>query len=132
MLARTWLLLSLLGLALVGAAQAQQATIKRTVLQRSDVPGSTYEVVLGLAELRAAGLIGKHTHPGTEQGSLVEGELTLMVQGQPDAVFKPGQSWMIPAGTPHWYEVEGQEVFEFICVVPNQPDRMEMLPDRPR
>ena len=61
MLARTWLLLSLLGLALVGAAQAQQATIKRTVLQRSDVPGSTYEVVLGLAELRAAGLIGKHT-----------------------------------------------------------------------
>jgi hypothetical protein len=32
MLARTWLLLGLLGLALVGAAQAQQATIKRTVL----------------------------------------------------------------------------------------------------
>jgi hypothetical protein len=54
------------------------------------VPGSTYEVVLGLAELPAAVLIGKHTHPGTEQGSLVEGELTLMVQGQPDAVFKPG------------------------------------------
>ena len=65
------------------------------------MPGSTYEVVLGLAELPAAVLIGKHTHPGTEQGSLVEGELTLMVQAQPDAVFKPGQSWMIPAGTPH-------------------------------
>ena len=101
MLKRRWLLLGLVGLALVGAAQAQQATIKRTVLQRSDVPGSNYEVVLGLAELPAAVLIGKHTHPGTEQGTLVEGELTLMVQGQPDAVFKPGQSWMIPAGTPH-------------------------------
>ena len=24
-----------------------------------------------------------------------------MVEGQPDAVYKPGQSWMIPAATPH-------------------------------
>jgi quercetin dioxygenase-like cupin family protein len=61
------------------------------------VPGSTYEVVL----VPAAVLIGKHIHPGAEQGSLVEGERTIMVQGRPDAVFKPGQSWMIPAGTPH-------------------------------
>jgi len=101
MLKRRWLLLGVVGLALAGAAQAQQATIKRTVLQRSDVPGSNFEVVLGLAEVPAAVLIGKHTHPGVEQGTLVEGELTIMVQGQPDAVFKPGQSWMIPAGTPH-------------------------------
>jgi quercetin dioxygenase-like cupin family protein len=49
----------------------------------------------------AAVLIGKHIHPGTEQGSLVEGERTITVQGRPDAVFKPGQSWMIPVGTPH-------------------------------
>jgi len=101
MLKRAWLALGVLGLALVGVAQAQQATIKRTILQRSDVPGSTYEVVLGLAELPAAVLIGKHTHPGTEQGTVVEGELTIMVEGQPEAVFKPGQSWTIAAGTPH-------------------------------
>ena len=65
------------GLALVGAAQAQPATIKRTVLQRSDGPGSSYEVVRGLAELPAAVLIGRHTHPGT----LVEGELTGIGSG---------------------------------------------------
>ena len=39
--------------------------------------------------------------------------------GAGDVVF-------IPAGTPHWYEVLGDERFEFLCVVPNQPDRMEM------
>jgi quercetin dioxygenase-like cupin family protein len=33
----------------------------------------------------------------------------------------------IPAGTPHWYEVVGDERFEFLCVVPNLPDRMEMV-----
>ena len=33
----------------------------------------------------------------------------------------------IPAGTPHWYETLGDERFEFLCVVPNGPDRIEVL-----
>ena len=33
----------------------------------------------------------------------------------------------IPAGTPHWYRTLGDEPFEFLCVVPNSPDRIEML-----
>lgn len=36
-----------------------------------------------------------------------------------DAVF-------IPAGVPHWYEA-GEEGFEFLCVVPNGHDRIEIL-----
>jgi len=35
----------------------------------------------------------------------------------------------IPAGTPHWFEVLGGEAFEFLCVVPNEPDRIEVLED---
>jgi quercetin dioxygenase-like cupin family protein len=33
----------------------------------------------------------------------------------------------IPAGIPHWYEALGDEPFEFLCVVPNGPDRIEIL-----
>ena len=33
----------------------------------------------------------------------------------------------IPAGTPHWYEALGEDPFEFLCVVPNGPDRIELL-----
>ena len=33
----------------------------------------------------------------------------------------------IPGGVPHWYEVEGDEPFEFLCVVPNQPDEIRIL-----
>lgn len=33
----------------------------------------------------------------------------------------------IPAGVPHWYRAEGDEPFEFLCVVPNAPDRIEIL-----
>ncbi|HCR04860.1 MAG TPA: cupin domain-containing protein [Gemmatimonadetes bacterium] len=35
----------------------------------------------------------------------------------------------IPAGTPHWYKVLGEAPFEFLCVVPNGPDRIEVLED---
>ena len=33
----------------------------------------------------------------------------------------------IPAGTPHWYEALGDEPFEFLCVVPNLPDRIDLV-----
>ncbi|MEZ4425602.1 MAG: cupin domain-containing protein [Gemmatimonadota bacterium] len=33
----------------------------------------------------------------------------------------------IPAGVPHSYDSLGPEPFEFICVVPNQPDRIELV-----
>lgn len=33
----------------------------------------------------------------------------------------------IPAGVPHWYEVIGEEPFEFLCSVPNKKDKMEFI-----
>jgi quercetin dioxygenase-like cupin family protein len=34
---------------------------------------------------------------------------------------------LIPAGVPHSYEAIGKEPFEFLCVVPNGPDRLDIL-----
>jgi quercetin dioxygenase-like cupin family protein len=83
-------------------AQAPTPTIKRSLLQKVDVPdGKKYEVVLGLAELPAGASIGKHTHPGIEQGTLIEGDMVLMVEGQPDKAYKAGESWQIPPGAVH-------------------------------
>ncbi|MEW5959064.1 MAG: cupin domain-containing protein, partial [Chloroflexota bacterium] len=33
----------------------------------------------------------------------------------------------IPAGVPHWYQNIGAEPFEFLCLVPNKPDTVEIL-----
>ena len=78
---------------------AQAPAIKRSVLQKTDVPdGKKYEVVFGMAELPAGVAIGKHTHPGIEQGTVVSGELVLMVEGQPEKAYKAGDSWQIPGG----------------------------------
>ena len=102
MLRKIVLCAALVGVALSAPLYAQAPTIKRSILQKLDVPdGKKYEVVFGMAELPAGVAIGKHTHPGIEQGTVVAGELTLMVEGQPDKTFKAGDSWQIPVGAAH-------------------------------
>jgi len=53
------------------------------------------------AELAAGVSAGRHTHPGLEIGYVLEGEVDLLVDGQPARHLKAGDSWQIPAGTPH-------------------------------
>lgn len=38
-----------------------------------------------------------------------------------------GDALLIPAGAPHYYRVI-EAPFEFLCMVPNLPDRVEILP----
>ncbi len=94
-----------------GLAEAQQPApppitqgaqnIKRTPLQRFDVPGTSHETVIGLAEIAGNVSIGRHTHPGPESGYVLEGELVLLIDGQPPQPLKVGQSYQVPAGAIH-------------------------------
>ncbi|VIO78155.1 cupin domain-containing protein [Bradyrhizobium ivorense] len=83
------------------AATQQTATIKRTPLQKFDVPGTNYETIIGMAEVGPNVNIGRHTHPGPESGFLLEGEMVLMVDGQADKTLKSGESYQIPPGAVH-------------------------------
>lgn len=83
------------------AATQQTQTIKRTPLQKFDVPGTTYETVTGIAEISPNVTIGRHTHPGPESGYMMEGEMVLMIQGQPDRTVKSGESYQVPSGAVH-------------------------------
>ena len=46
--------------------------VKRTILQKSDVPGSNYEVIVALVEVPAGFKVGRHTHPGSASASVLE------------------------------------------------------------
>jgi len=70
-------------------------------LQKFDVPGANYETVIGIAEIMPNVNIGRHTHPGPESGYMLEGEMVLMVAGQPDKTIKQGDSYQIPPGAVH-------------------------------
>ena len=40
---------------------------------------------------------------------------------------RAGDVVFIPAGTPHWYQAQPGEAFEFLCIVPNLPDTTELV-----
>jgi quercetin dioxygenase-like cupin family protein len=99
-------LLLAFGLSCVSAANeapagAGQPSIKRTVLRRTSVPDSKYEVVLVLVEAPANTSAGRHTHAGAVVGYVVEGEYTMLIEGQPPRQLKTGDSLEVGAGVVH-------------------------------
>ena len=103
---KTWFATLLVGLVLSGASiqspYAQQGANRPTILQKGeteDIPGR--EVVSAILELPPNGTAGRHTHPGTEIGYVLEGSATLIIEGQAAREVKAGDSWIIGAGIPH-------------------------------
>jgi quercetin dioxygenase-like cupin family protein len=82
------------------SAFAQQSTIKRTPLQTVDFPPG-FNVVSAIAEITPGNCAGRHTHPGVESSYVLEGAILLKVEGKPDQTLKAGDSFQIPANTPH-------------------------------
>ncbi|HSU44725.1 MAG TPA: cupin domain-containing protein [Casimicrobiaceae bacterium] len=106
MKARLACVIAVVTLALSLPVLAQQgsaaAPIKRTLLQKVDVPGSSnYETVTGVAEIAPNVNIGRHTHPGAETGYVIEGTMTLLVEGKPPLTLNAGDSYQIPVNAVH-------------------------------
>jgi len=57
--------------------------------------------VTGVAEVPAGGAAGRQSHPGIETGYILEGEVELLIDGQPPMKLKAGDSYQIPAGAIH-------------------------------
>lgn len=87
-------------LTVAGFAEEAPGGIKRTSLQTAAFPDG-YNTVSGLAEIAPGTSSGPHTHPGLETGYLLEGEVLLVIEGQPDRTLKPGDSYLIPTGAKH-------------------------------
>lgn len=92
--------LTVVAFACAGVAVAQQSGIKRTPLQKVEFPEG-YNTITAIAEVPAGGASGRHTHPGAETGYVLEGELELVIDGQPPLKVKAGESYQIPAGAIH-------------------------------
>ena len=76
--------------------------------------------------MQPGGGIPAHTNTVEHEQYVLRGRAKLGI-GDKTYEVKVGDVAFIPAGTPHWYEVEGEEPFEFICVVPNAPDKIKMI-----
>lgn len=80
--------------------------------------------------MQPGGGIPVHTNTVEHEQYVLRGRASMTIGDEPVEVTA-GDVVFIPAGTPHSYQVLGSEPFEFLCMVPNLPDRLELL-DRPK
>jgi quercetin dioxygenase-like cupin family protein len=107
----------------VTATPNQTQNIKRIPLQRFDVPGTTYETVIGIAEIAPNVSVGRHTHPGVESGYVIEGGFELLIDGQAPRLLKAGDSYQVPARTAHDAKTgsDGAKVIATYVIEKGQP-----------
>jgi quercetin dioxygenase-like cupin family protein len=96
MLKKSLVLAALAAFALGGAVYAQNppvspSPVKRTIVGKTEVPGSNYEAITAIVEIAPGFKAGRHLHPGIVYGQVLEGEFWLAVDGQPEKTIKPGE-----------------------------------------
>src|SRR5262249_5226492 len=68
----------------------QPAPVKRTILQRADVPGTNLEIIYATVEIAPGFKAGRHNHPGVVMAHIIEGDFWLQLNGEPDREMGEG------------------------------------------
>jgi len=76
--------------------------------------------------MEPGGGMPNHTNSVEHEQFILRGRARVGI-GKDIHEVKSGDVVFIPKGIPHWYKAEGDEPFEFICIVPNEPDHIEVL-----
>lgn len=91
---------SLAGVASLFATE-QPAGFTRKVLLDQDLATAGKHGAIALAEFKPGGVTPKHTHPGEELLYVLEGSVSIEIDGQAPHVLRAGDTLLIPAGVPH-------------------------------
>ncbi len=80
--------------------------------------------------METGGGMPRHTNTVEHEQYVLGGKARI---GIGDEIFevKKGDVVFIPENVPHWYENIGDDVFEFLCIVPNKEDKTTILPSEP-
>jgi len=77
--------------------------------------------------INAGGSMPLHTNSVEHEQYVLAGQASVCIGDQVYQVEK-GDVVFIPANMPHSYQTIGNEAFEFLCMVPNKKDLMNILP----
>jgi quercetin dioxygenase-like cupin family protein len=76
--------------------------------------------------LQRGGFMPSHTNTVEHEQYVLRGHACVNINGQTYQV-SPGDVVFIPEGAPHWYVNNGDEDFEFLCIIPNNKDDIHMV-----
>jgi quercetin dioxygenase-like cupin family protein len=102
--------------------------------------GTTRQVLIGPDQgpnfalrrfiMQPGGGMPRHTNTVEHEQYVLRGAARITLGDEVHQV-KAGDVVYIAAGKPHSYQAEGDEPFEFLCVVPNKTDVIELVKDEP-
>lgn len=70
--------------------------------------------------------VPEHTNTVEHEQYVLAGEYVVGI-GDEEYTVGPGDALLIPAGTVHWYRNDGEQPGEFLCIVPNEPDSIQVV-----
>ncbi|GJQ51231.1 MAG: hypothetical protein HKUEN02_00780 [Anaerolineaceae bacterium] len=76
--------------------------------------------------MQQGGGMPRHTNLVEHEQYVLRGEATVTLGDETHRV-KAGDALFIPQGVIHSYQNMGEEPFEFLCVVPNQEDKITVV-----
>jgi len=76
--------------------------------------------------IEPGGEMPMHTNSVEHEQLVLNGRAKVVINGEEFEARKDDVVF-IPANVPHCYKTIGNEPFEFLCVIPNKEDKMEIL-----
>jgi quercetin dioxygenase-like cupin family protein len=68
----------------------------------------------------------KHTNTVEHEQYVLKGQARIGI-GDETIEVRAGDVVFIPNGSPHWYLNTGEGDFEFLCIIPNRPDKIQLV-----
>jgi len=76
--------------------------------------------------MEPGGGMPEHTNTVEHEQYVLRGHANIGI-GKEEFEVNAGDIVFIPQGVPHWYQNIGEENFEFLCIIPNQPDVITLI-----
>jgi quercetin dioxygenase-like cupin family protein len=76
--------------------------------------------------MKPGGSMPKHTNTVEHEQFVLRGQASIGINMDVYTVHA-GDVVFIPEGAPHWYVNNGEEDFEFLCMIPNKKDEIRLV-----
>ncbi|MDQ8187010.1 cupin domain-containing protein [Pelagicoccus sp. SDUM812002] len=101
---------------------AGEGTSRSVLIGPSDAPNFALRKFV----MKPSGGMPRHTNTVEHEQYILKGGAEVGIGGDVYQV-KEGDVVFIPEGVPHWYKADAEVGFEFLCMVPNKEDRIDIL-----
>lgn len=114
------------------ASDVEAQTVKggnKTTIQVLISPQEGPNFAMRRFVIKRGGGMPNHTNTVEHEQFVLRGHAWISINGQSYEV-RAGDVVFIPEGAPHWYQNNGDEDFEFLCIVPNKKDEVRIVDDK--